>query len=258
MTIELQLAREDDIAVVTLNRPQRMNAINAAMRAKFVESFTQLNMDDSVRAVVIRGATSRAFSSGMDLDDAYDVAWDKMADRMNDQRELLEVVRSMNKPIICAIDGICMGAGFHIALLSDWRVATPESQWGQPEVRVGIASVVGPYLMSLYVGRGNNMELSLSAEPITGQRAYEMGFVSELCAADEVLPKAMERARKLASMPRMAVRLTKERARELTDDGFNRAFIAAALAQVQCLGDGERIEMINVFLARRQAKNASV
>ncbi|MFS8974474.1 enoyl-CoA hydratase/isomerase family protein [Cupriavidus necator] len=255
---ELLIEVEEEVAIVTLNRPQRMNAINASLRNSFVNTFRKLNADDAVRAVVIKGATPKAFSSGMDLDDAYEVTWDKMVDRMNDQREVLEVVRDMNKPVVCAIDGICLGAGFHIALLSDWRVATPGSQWGQPEVRVGIASIVGPYLMSLYVGHGNNMELALSAEPITGQRAYEMGFVSEICVPEAVMQKAMARARQMASMPRLAVRLTKQRARELTDDGFNQAFIAGTLAQLQCLGDGERQAMIDAFLARRAAKRSAV
>lgn len=255
---ELMIEVEEEVAIVTLNRPQRMNAINASLRNSFVDTFRKLNADDAVRAVVIQGATPKAFSSGMDLDDAYEVTWDKMVDRMNDQREVLEVVRNMKKPVVCAIDGICLGAGFHIALLSDWRVATAGSQWGQPEVRVGIASIVGPYLMSLYVGHGNNMELALSADPITGQRAYEMGFVSEICVPEEVLQKAMARARQMASLPRLAVRLTKQRARELTEDGFNQAFIAGTLAQLQCLGDGERQAMIDAFLARRAAKRSAV
>jgi enoyl-CoA hydratase/carnithine racemase len=194
----------------------------------------------------------------MDLDDAYEVTWDRMIPRMADQREVLEVVRGMDKPVVCAIDGICLGAGFHIALLSDWRVATPTSTWGQPEVRVGIASIVGPYLMSLYTGIGHNMELSLSAEAISGQRAYEMGFISTLCEADKVLETAKARAIQMASMPKLAVKLTKKRMRDLTEAAFNDAFIAGTLAQVECLGDGERQAMINQFLARREAKRKSV
>src|SRR5690606_20082996 len=100
------------------------------------------------------------------------------------------------------------------------------------------------------------MELALSGEPINGQRAYEMGFVSELCSPDNVLEKAMTRARQMATLPRLAVYLTKQRARELTDNGFNQEFIAGTLAQLQCLGDGERRAMINAFLARRTAKRA--
>ena len=254
MTTELLVEKDGDLAILTLNRPERMNAINRSMRLAFVSAMRSFNADDSIRAIVLRGATHKAFTSGMDLDDAYEVTWDKMVTIMNDQREALEVVRDMNKPVVCAIDGICLGAGFHIALLSDWRVATPTSTWGQPEVRVGIASIVGPYLMSLYTGIGHYMELSLSAEAITGQRAYEIGFVSTLCEPDQVLDTAKARAKQMASMPKLAVKLTKQRMRDLTHEAFNEAFIAGTLAQIQCLGDGERQAMINQFLARREAK----
>ncbi|NPC58469.1 enoyl-CoA hydratase/isomerase family protein [Caenimonas soli] len=256
MEKELLLEREADLAVVTLNRPQRMNAINASLRQQFVECMRGLNADETVRAIILKGATPRAFTSGMDLDDAYEVTWDRMIPRMNDQREVLEVVRDMDKPVVSAIDGICLGAGFHIALLSDWRVATPSSLWGQPEVRVGIASIAGPFLMSLYVGQGHNMELALSGEPVTGQRAYEMGFVSTLCESHEVFHIAKERAKQLASMPRLAVRLTKKRMRDLTSPAFNDSFIAATLAQIECLGDGERQSMIQAFLKKREEKLA--
>lgn len=258
MSEELLLNIEGDIAIVTLNRPNRMNAINGSMRTQFVSTMRNLNADINIRAVILRGATSKAFTSGMDLDDAFEVSWDKMIPRMNDQREALEVVRNMDKPVVCAIDGICLGAGFHIALLSDWRVATPTSTWGQPEVRVGIASIVGPYLMSLYTGMGHNMELSLSAEAISGQRAYEMGFISTLCEPDDVLEIAKTRAKQMASMPKLAIKLTKKRMRELTEEAFNDAFIAGTLAQLECLGDGERQEMINQFLARREAKRKMI
>jgi enoyl-CoA hydratase/carnithine racemase len=258
MTDELLLDIEDEIALVTLNRPSRMNAINRIMRTAFVNTMRDLNADINIRAVILKGATPKAFTSGMDLDDAYEVSWDRMIPRMSDQREVLEVVRGMDKPVVCAIDGICLGAGFHIALLSDWRVATPTSIWGQPEVRVGIASIVGPYLMSLYTGIGHNMELSLSAEAISGQRAYEMGFISTLCEADKVLETAKTRAIQMASMPKLAVKLTKKRMRDLTEAAFNEAFIAGTLAQIECLGDGERQVMINQFLARREVKRKSV
>lgn len=258
MTDELLIDIEGEVALVTLNRPSRMNAINGTMRTAFVNTMRDLNADVNIRAVILKGVTPKAFTSGMDLDDAYEVTWDSMISRTNDQREVLEVVRGMDKPVVCAIDGICLGAGFHIALLSDWRVATPSSTWGQPEVRVGIASIVGPYLMSLYTGIGHSMELSLSAEAISGQRAYEMGFISTLCEPDMVLKTAKARAIQMASMPKLAMRLTKKRMRELTEAAFNDAFIAGTLAQIECLGDGERQAMINQFLARREAKRKLV
>jgi enoyl-CoA hydratase/carnithine racemase len=123
---------------------------------------------------------------------------------------------------------------------------------------VGIASIVGAYLMSLYTGQGHNMELALTAEPISGERAYEIGFVSQLCSEDALLESAMARARQMASLPRLAVRLTKKRNRELTQPGFVESFIAGSLAQLACASDGERQATIRDFLARRDVKRSAV
>ncbi|MGT2428928.1 enoyl-CoA hydratase/isomerase family protein [Cupriavidus basilensis] len=157
--------------------------------------------------MVLAGAGPRAFCSGQDLDEAAAVTWQQIVPWLNRQRAMYQAVRDLDKPCVAAVHGVAAGAGFQMALCADWRITTADSRWGQPEVKAGLASIVGSYLMTLHVGHTHNIQMSLSGDLVSGQRAYEIGLVTELCAADELMGSALARARKLAALPPTAVRL---------------------------------------------------
>jgi enoyl-CoA hydratase/carnithine racemase len=171
---------DDGIAVVTLNRPDRMNAVDSALRSELTGALRSLNHDPAVRAVVLTGAGARAFCAGQDLDEAASIAWQQIAPWLTAQHAMYQSVRDLDKPCVAAINGVAAGAGFQIALCADWRVAADDTRIGQPEVKAGLASIVGSYLMTLHVGLTHNIGLSLSGELVTGRRAYEMGLISEI------------------------------------------------------------------------------
>lgn len=245
---------DDGIAVLSLNRPSALNAVNDAMRWVLIARLKEVNADDRVRAVILKGADARAFSSGQDLEDACAVGLDGLVAWQEKQRKLLQAVRDLDKPCVTAADGVCVGLGFHIALCSDWRIATARSTWGQPEVKVGLASITGPYLMSLYVGHARTAELSVGANLFDGRRAYEVGFVTELTSPEELVSGALSRARQMAALPATAIRLTKQRQRAVTQPGFDEAFSYGVRAQLECFASGEPQEMMAAFLARRNRK----
>src|SRR4029453_17924509 len=124
---------------------------------------------------------------------------------------MYQAVRDVTKPLIAAINGTAVGAGFQVALMCDLRVAHPEVRMGQPEVRAGLASVVGSYLMSLQIGHSLNQQLSLTGALIAAERAHVLGLVNDLVPAAQVLPRAVQRAREMAALPTVAVRMTKRR-----------------------------------------------
>jgi enoyl-CoA hydratase len=244
---------EGKVGFIVLNRPKRLNSFTMQMARRFIAELAAMDSNDAIRAVVLMGAEPRAFSSGMDLEEAMAAPVTEMVNRSAQQEAIYRAVLSFSKPCIVAVDGICVGAGFHVALCADWRIATPSSTWGQPEVKVGIASISGPYLIGLHVGHGRNVQLSTMGELITGQRAYEWGLVTELCEGD-VIAAAVARAEKLVELPRTAVRLTKERFNSEIMHGLSQATAASTRAQLQCHSDGERQEMIAKFLAKNAAK----
>ena len=122
----------DDIALVTLNRPAKLNAVNQALRASLIETLAQLNEDVAVRAIVLTGAGSRAFCAGQDLEDAAEVDIERIPAWLNAQRAMYQAVRDLDKPCIAALNGVAAGAGFQIALCADWRIAAVNVRIGQP------------------------------------------------------------------------------------------------------------------------------
>lgn len=246
--------RDGSLAVVTLNRPARMNAVNDALRGELIAALGRLNADTSVRAVVLTGAGGRAFCAGQDLDEAAAVTWQQIVPWLNRQRAMYQAARDLDKPCVAAVQGVAAGAGFQLALCADWRLTTPDSRWGQPEVKAGLASIVGSYLMTLHVGHTHNVQMSLSGELVSGQRAYEIGLVTALHAEAELMDAALARARSLASLPPTSVRLSKQRLRAMTQPGFDDACVAGIRAQLECYADGEPQRVMAEFLSQRNAK----
>lgn len=244
----------DRIGIISLNRPDRLNSFTAAARTALIASVKALDSDGDVDAVILKGADATAFSSGQNLDEACRVTMSTIAAWQEHQRSMYQALRDLRKPSIAAVDGVCAGGGMHVALCADWRLATPESRWGQPEVTVGIASIVGPYLMGLHVGRTHNVQLSLSGEMISGERAYEIGLVTQLVDPAELHERAFERAKTLGALPKSAIRLTKKRFRDTTQAEFDEVCVAGIKAQVECYGQGEPQAMMARFLQRRNAK----
>ncbi len=241
----------DRIAVVRLNRPSAMNAINTDLRSMLTRTLGELDRGNDADAIVLTGAGDRAFCAGQDLDESATIDTSTLADWLNRQHAMYQAVRDVDKPIIAAINGTAVGAGFQIALMCDLRVAHATLKMGQPEVKAGLASIVGSYLLSLQIGHSLNQQLSLTGELITGERAGQLGLVNDLVAPEQVLSRAIERARALASLPGQALRATKQRFRERTQSGFEEACSAGIRYQLECYTTGEPTRVMQAFLARR-------
>lgn len=249
VTVEMQ----QRTAVVRLNRPAAMNAVDASLRAALTRTLQALDADDEVQAIVLTGAGERAFCAGQDLDESATISTDTLAGWLNRQHAMYQALRDVMKPVVAAINGTAVGAGFQMALMCDLRVAHARLKMGQPEVKAGLASVVGSYLMSLQIGHSLNQQLSLTGELIDGERAWQLGLVNDLVAPAEVLPRAIARAQALAALPGAALRTTKQRFRERTQEGFEEACSAGIRYQLECYSTGEPQRVMQAFIARRQA-----
>lgn len=242
------------IAIVRLNRPAAMNAVNDALRSGLTHALRQLDAGNLADAIVLTGSGGRAFCAGQDLEEAQGMTTSTLAGWLNRQHAMYQAVRDVAKPLVAALNGATVGAGFQMALMCDLRVAHAALKMGQPEVRAGLASVVGSYLMSLQIGHSLNQQLSLTGELIDGTRAHALGLVNDLVPPQDVLPRALQRARELAALPPIAVRLTKKRFRERTQAGFDEACNAGIRYQLECYASGEPVRVMETFLSRRQSK----
>lgn len=255
MEDSVKTSRDEAVAIVTLNRPEVMNAIDAAMRDTLIDTLDALNGDDAVGAIVLTGAGDRAFSAGQDLAEAAAFELHQVEAWMHHQSALLSAVRDLDKPVVAAFNGLAVGVGFQMGLLADLRVTHADIRLGQPEVRVGLSSILGSYLMSLHLGHSQNVELSLMGKLISGARAREIGLINELTPADAVLSRAVALAKEFASLPRTAVQLTKRRFRAVTQTGFDDACQATVDFHLEDYEGGDPQLIMRRFLEERAARS---
>src|SRR3954468_19280336 len=252
MADSIKLARRETVAIVTLNRPEVLNAVNVEMRETLISLLAELNNDDAAGAIVITGAGERAFCSGQDLDETSKYGIGDVDAWLTRQHAMYAAVRDLNKPCIVAFNGTAAGAGFQIGLCADLRVGYPEMKLGQPEIKAGLASIVGSYLMSLHLGLSRNLELSLTGDLISGASAPAMGILNHLVPKQDVLEKSMALATAMTTLPPTAMRLTKRRFRNLTQAGFEAALVEARAAQKEAYASGEPQAAMGRFLAARK------
>lgn len=254
MTACIAVEQHDAVAIVTLNRPEAMNAVNSQLRTELIAALGAVNERADVRAVVLTGAGERAFCAGQDLAEAVGYGIDDLDPWLGQQHAMYQAVRDLDKPAVAAWNGVAAGAGFQLGLCADLRVGYPEMKLGQPEIKAGLASIVGSYLMTLHLGLSHNLQMSLTGDLITGTRGYEMGLVNYLVPKDQVLEKALTVAGELAAQPQTAMRLTKQRFRALTQADFDEVGRIAKACQREAYASGEPQTMMRSFLEARGAR----
>jgi enoyl-CoA hydratase/carnithine racemase len=244
------IERDGEVAVLSLRRPEKMNAITTELRAAFIEAMAGLAADDRVAAVVLTGA-GRAFSAGQDLSQAVAFTAADVPAQSALALRFFNAVRHLEKPCVVALNGIAAGAGFQLALMADRRIAHAGVRMGQPEVRAGLPSVIGSAIMSWYLGQAANVELSLTGRLLDAEEARALGLVSEIVPEAEVLGRAVEAAAELAALPPLAFRLTKRAFAEATDDALAAAIDKATAYQSQAYDSGEPARVMTAFLEGR-------
>ena len=243
-----------DVALVTLNRPQVLNAWHAAMREEMVEIFARLDANPAVRAIVLTGAGERAFGAGQDLNESKTFDADHAASWMDEWKRLYNAVRKCSKPTVVALNGVCAGSAFQIALMADFRIAHPDVRMGQPEINSGVASTVGPWIMRELLGLSRSVDLTLTGRLLEANECLSLGLINKIVSREEVLPAAIEFARELSQKPPTIMRLNKQRFIEMTEAGFLSAIEAGERNQRDAYLSGESVFAMEAFLSRKKKK----
>ncbi|WP_037370655.1 enoyl-CoA hydratase/isomerase family protein [Amycolatopsis orientalis] len=254
MTETVLLERRDEIAVLTLNRPEKLNAWTHAMRERLIELLREADRDPDCRGVVLTGA-GRAFCAGQDLEEtaAIDPGDHAAAEAwIDDFDRLFRTVRELRKPTVAAVNGVVAGSGFQYALLADLRIGHPGVTMGQPEVASGIPSITGIWAMWGILGRAKTTELVLTARLVDAEEAQRLGLLTRLVPEDQVLDAAVAQARAIAELPPGAVALTKARLRELDDDALAEAVVAAKKIHADAYATGEPQREMARFLSGKR------
>ena len=247
------------VGVITLNRPEVLNAWHRPMRDMLVASLEAMERDEAIRAIILTGAGERAFSAGQDLNETKTFDADGAEDWIDEWDRLYDRLRSLTKPLIMALNGLAAGSAFQVALLGDLRIGHPDVTMGQPEINAGIASVTGPWIMYESLGIARTTDLALTGRMMSADEAFAIGLISRLVPRDQVMAEALKLARDLADKPPTAMRLTKSWLREMTEPAFRGCIAAAIRIHREAYGTGEPGRMMEHFLdiraARRQGES---
>jgi len=245
--------RQGAAGIITLNRPQVLNAWNTAMRDELTATLTVMEEDANVRAIILTGAGDRAFGAGQDLNETKTFDPDRAEQWIGEWKRLYDRIRSLSKPIVAALNGVAAGSAFQVALLCDFRIGHAGVTMGQPEINSGIASTTGPWIMREIIGLARTIDLTLTGRMMDADECYRIGVINRLVPQDKVMSEALALAELLASKPPVAMRLNRQRFREMTEEGFRDCLAAGIRIQREAYASGEPARMMEQFLARKAA-----
>jgi len=250
----LLLETQDNVAILTLNRPKALNALNAAMLGELDEAIHSLATDGAVRAIVLRGAGGKAFAAGADIAELVEVddsAGEQMASRA---QRIFRRIETLRKPVIACIDGYALGGGCELAMACTFRLASDAARFGQPEIKLGlIPGYGGSQRLPRLVGRGTALKLLLTGAIIDAAEAFRIGLVDELLHGDSeaLLARAVELARAIARMPPLAVAATIEAVDQGADKTLGEALALETRIFGRLCGTEDKHEGTRAFLEKR-------
>ncbi|MDP1672105.1 MAG: enoyl-CoA hydratase-related protein [Burkholderiales bacterium] len=198
---------DNGVAVVTLNRPQVMNALNLRLREEIMALCTDLDADPEVGVIIFTGAGDRAFCAGADLKERGQRTTQEMYDERRFFRgKWISAVAGIAKPTIAAINGYCLGGGLEVALQCDLRIASDNARFGLPEVTLGfLPGGGGTQRLPRLIGLQKAKEMILTGRHIDAAEAERLGIVLRVVTREQLMPAAMELAQAIAKNPRIAV-----------------------------------------------------
>ena len=203
----LLIAREGAVALLTLNRPQSLNALNAPLLDELRQAILQVRDDSSLRAVIMTGAGTRAFAAGADLKELAALPPVAMHVYAQAGQRVLDLLEQLGKPVVAAINGFALGGGCELAMACTLRIAADTARFGQPEVNLGLMpGFAGTQRLVRLVGKGRALDLLLTGRQIDAADALRIGLVDRVCPAAAVMTEARTLAGELAAKPPLAVR----------------------------------------------------
>ena len=244
--------KRDCVAVLTINRPDKLNALNSRVHAEAVAALDDLRNDASVRVIVITGAGEKSFVAGADISEfAGQTAVTQRS--VFYERSLFNSIDAFPKPVIAMVNGFCLGGGCELALACDIRLASEKARFGQPEINLGIIpGGGGTQRLTRLVGEGKAMEIILAGEMIDAATALDLGLVNHVYSPEDLETKTFELANKIAEKSPIALQMAKEAvklaSRSNLDEGLRREVDLFAI----CFSTADKEEGVAAFLEKRK------
>ena len=250
----LQLEVRDAVATITINRPDKLNALNATVIAELGDAAARLREDQQIRGAILTGAGPKAFVAGADIGEiAGQGPVDGKARSLEGQR-VFRALERCGKPVIAAVNGFALGGGCELAMACHLRIASENARFGQPEVKLGIGPGYGGTVrLPRLVGRGRALELLLTGQMIDAQEAYRIGLVNRVVPADRLLAESETLLRTMLENGPLAIRACLESVDAGLDMGLEEALLLEANLFGLLSGTADMREGTAAFGEKRKA-----
>lgn len=248
----ITLEKRGAVAVLTINRPDKLNALNHKVHTEGVAALDELRKDDSVRVLVITGAGEKSFVAGADISE-FEGQTPVTQRNTFHERSLFNSIDTFPKPVIAMVNGFCLGGGNELAMACDIRMASENAKFSQPEINLGImCGGGGTQRLTRLVGEGRSMEMVLTGDMIDAATAERFGLVNHVFLADQLEAETMKLAEKIATKAPIALQLSKEAvkfaSRSNLDEGLRREVDLFAI----CFSTEDKKEGVAAFLEKRK------
>lgn len=253
--IHLRVEHEEDLALVTIDRPAKLNALNAEVVGELDQVFARLDDDDTVRGVIVTGAGEKSFVAGADIAELAQMNGLEAQRISRRGQRMLDRIERLSKPVLAAVGGYALGGGCELAIACHLRIASPNARFGLPEVGLGIIPGYGGTVrLARLIGLGRAVEMTLTGDPIDAERAAAIGLVSRVVERDVLLDEARTLMRRITSKGPVAVRLALDSVYHAMDTARDDALRhEAALFAIAAETDDVR-EGMGAFLEKRAAR----
>ena len=247
-------ARKEGLAIITINRPKKLNALNKQTIEELHEAFINLEDDISVKVIAITGSGEKAFVAGADISEFANFTVDNGGKLAAKGQELLfDLIENFSKPVIAAINGFALGGGLELAMACHFRVASDNAKMGLPEVSLGvIPGYGGTQRLPQLVGKGKAMELIMTAGMITADKALALGLVNYVSSLEELMPLVEKLANKIMRNSSVAIGAAIKAINANFKDGIN-GYDTEIHEFGNCFGTEDFKEGTSAFLEKRKA-----
>jgi len=249
---DVEFSQHGPTAVLTLNRPAKLNTVTAAMAAEIKVLSERCDHDEGIRVVILTGAGDKAFCAGSDVRDldTYDSAW-----AFRNRADYCDSVRAIRKPVICAVNGHAYGGGLELCLNSDIRLASTNATFCAAEIKLGWIGGGGvSFLLTHNIGASNAAKMLLTGEPIGSAEALQRGLVSDVHPPADLMPAALALAGVIAERPPIAAQVAKDNLRAAYAMNLEMAVRYERDLQAVCMGTADAAEGRAAFREKRSPR----
>lgn len=244
-------SKSDGVCTVTINRPEKLNAMNTDVAKKLISTFEELNLDDSVRVIILTGQGDRAFSAGADIEYMSKISPDESVEYAKTGQLVTSTVELVRQPTIAAINGFALGGGCELAMSCDIRIASDTARLGQPEVTIGIPpGWGGTQRLMRIVGIAKAKELVYTGKMIKAEEARQIGLVNHVVPLASLQDEALKMAQQISANSSMGVQMSKVAINKGRNADLDTGLGIELLAWRNCFTHPDREQRMTAFVQK--------